>query len=238
MLTVAALDNHLAESGSAIYVYAIITTPDNSLFYAAGANQTVGFYGTNTTRALYQWCLKSVSSISVGIDPFERTYQDSDCELELIDEGTSVGFRAFMAAHRVLSASVQVRFCFRLTDLGSVSNTVSAPYWSGLVRDVIPGEGTFVLRCSTQMRLALQQETGKHYFNRHPLELIDDLLTDAGVPAASINSTSLTASTWTDISHFVVSTSVYETGENMSSARASGRSRASDADYSSNIKEQ
>jgi hypothetical protein len=208
-------------NSSAVYIWAKITAPSGNNHYVCNGPQLSTFYGSNATRGLYQWTLKSVSAVSMGVDPFTRAYSDSDCELEILDVGASDGFRLFQSANRMLGATVEVRFGFELGDLGSTSNTTSLPYWKGQVVDVIPEEGLFRIRCATKMWLALQRDSGKQYFNKHPLELISTLLTDAGVPSGSIDTTSLTASTWTDISHFVVSTAVYSSGEPYDSGASS-----------------
>jgi hypothetical protein len=207
------LEGNLIDGQSEIYVYAVITTPAGNTFRVTNSHLFQGYFGANSARYEYNYTLKSVSSVSASVDPFTREVNDSDCEVEILDEGPLTGFRLFQSQNRMLGSTIDIRWTTIGTQIGSGSDTTSVPYWKGQIVDVIPEEGYFKLACASKFWLALQRDSGKQYFNKHPLELISTLLQDAGVPTAFIDTTSLTASTWTDISHFVVSTSVYSTGD-------------------------
>lgn len=145
--------------------------------------------------------IHAVTPISPKLDPLTRQVQTGAVTVTFVDDGT---IRELLRdsgsgtdATHLKHATMEIVFASKY-DLSA-----TAPYWKGLVDDVLPRDGVIDLIGKDAIRYADGLRYYGNWMNKHPLELITDLLDAADVQSAFIDSTSMDPDTDTDISHFI-----------------------------------
>ena len=140
-----------------------------------------------------------VTPLTQEIDVFSRRMQISSVFVTVHDKW----IRDFMIANRLRGQSVRIRLGERSLPLLNFED-----YFNGVIDSIQPsGDGqTVVLTCVDYIAYLRTQKVVGYWNQQHPLQVIDDILTKAGVPAGLIESTSLDPSTaaFDEIGHFVV----------------------------------
>jgi len=120
-----------------------------------------------------------VSPMSVTIDPFERTIQRNTVTITFQDDGA---VRELIQGTRLSHKCVIVSLGTRA--IGAAADW--APVFRGLTVDLKFQNGVIDLECVDHFMYSDREYWG-NWVNRHPLEVIEKILTDSGLPAALID---------------------------------------------------
>jgi hypothetical protein len=145
--------------------------------------------------------LSSITSVTQQVDPIERSVQASELSLELLDDGK---IRGLVATQNFLNSIVTIK-------LGTPSITLSKfeLIFKGPIVRLQPAEGKIIIKVQALESMIKDKKNFRTYYNKHPFEIVDQMLQDSGVASGDIDSTSFTPSTYSaDISHYCFSSMV------------------------------
>lgn len=165
--------------------------------------------GTNTHTAISGLCdnfvypvsLRDVTPVSSELDPITRQTQIGSVTLEFED----LWLRSILVANRLKGKKVSIKLGAK-----EVSEANFVTTFTGIIEKIIPRAGNppviQVQVLDTFSWLKTHKITGV-WFSKHPLEVIESILTRAGVPSSLIDSTSFdpSDSAYSTISHLTVS---------------------------------
>ena len=139
--------------------------------------------------------LSSITSVTQQVDPIKRNVQASELSLELLDDGK---IRGLVSSQNFLNTVVTVK-------LGAVPLALSefVTIFKGSIARLQPVEGKITIKLQTLESLIKDKKNFRTYYNKHPFEIVNQMLQDSGVDSGDINSTAFTPSTYSaDISHY------------------------------------
>ena len=145
--------------------------------------------------------LSSITSVTQQVDPIERSVQASELSLELLDDGK---IRGLVASQNFLNSLVTVKLGTAALNLADFELIFKGP----IVR-LQPVEGKITIKVQALEAMVMDGKNFRTYYNKHPFEVIDQMLQDSGVDSGDIDSTSFTPSTYSaGISHYCFSSMV------------------------------
>lgn len=163
-----------------------------------------------TNNGDYTPIVSSVDPISGSIDPVKRTFSRNQINISFTDEGPGSFIRNLLSGNRLRGRKVTVK----LGEVSLDSSSDFADYFVGVLADFVPSEGEVTFATRDAMKILQDatlpgQDLAKLYWhNKHPLEVIEDILERAGVPSELYDGTSLDPDSYTSsISHWGVTRS-------------------------------
>lgn len=173
-----------------------VTLASGEAFYFASGNERLR--AADSTRQDYIQNIHEITPISPQLSPLDRKVQVSSFAITFVDDGA---IRDFMDSYAWKNALVEVV----LAPAELPGSSYEIPYWKGLVYEMLPDGQYFKMQCKDALTMALETAYYGVPINRHPLEVIEEILDAADIPSALIDSTTFDPSTDTAISHLVVS---------------------------------
>jgi len=151
---------------------------------------TVGSRISNATTNI-----DSVTAISPKLDPIERGVQTSTVTITFVDDGI---LRALVASRPIRTARITIK-------LGetSLDENDYAPYFCGIVQDILPIAGTAIeLTCVDAFKALAAAKYAGNFVAKHPLEVIRLLITNSGIPYGLREDSAFDPAKYPDIRHY------------------------------------
>ena len=150
--------------------------------------------GTQVADAIVN--VHSITPLSPKINPVTRRMQRSGMSITFVDDGV---LRAIASANRMRHRRITVK----LGDI-SVLEAAYSPYYKGIITEVLPKPGGVDIRVDDAFKIPEEFEHAGTMYGKHPLQIIEQLLVDSGVPAEFIDSPAFdpSAAVYSSISHF------------------------------------
>ena len=174
--------------------------PSNTTIVSVGSTTilmsqtaTISDTQTATFKKIYNWTsgpsaidgdqiIAGITEIENTLDPYTRETSVGTVGLEVIDDGT---LRRVNGAYPLKGRDVTIK-------LGTPDLAAGdfAPYFRGAIEDIVPFDGGISIQLSTYLDFTDSLQFGGSFYSKHPLEVIEQLLLYAGVPAALIDADS------------------------------------------------
>ena len=194
MLTLTAIQQSMLSRQDVDIVALVTITQGLDTIYLASSSFNLASMGTVYSK--YVQNVIDVTPVSIRVDPIQRRVQTSEISVTVIDDGFLANAGAQMALG---GATMSVRFA---PLLAMDSGDVNIPLWSGYVYDLVDVDGKTEIRGRDVLLLSEESTFYGMVVGLHPLEAMEAVMLDAGVPSASIDATSFDPTADTEISHF------------------------------------
>ena len=148
--------------------------------------------------------LSEIASVSTQTDPTVRSTQMSELTLIVLDDNK---IRSLAATQEFYDSIVTIR-------LGAPGLALSdfEVIFKGPITRVHPTPGNVLIKVANLGSLINEKSSKRTYYNKHPFEVIKQMLLDSGVDSGDIHTASFTPSTYSaDISHYCFSTKYWLT---------------------------
>ena len=139
--------------------------------------------------------LKSINAVSAEIDAVTRDSQISSIQFEIIDDGL---LRSYIPGYEFFNAHVYVQ-------LGSPDITLSdfLPLFFGRVTRTWGTEGSVFFEATDYVDFTMNPpDSMRTYINKHPLEVLEQALQDAGIPLARLDTSTFAPGYFDGFSHY------------------------------------
>ncbi len=150
--------------------------------------------------------LSEIASITQQTDPIVRNTQMSELTLITLDDGK---IRGLASSQKFFDSVVTIK-------LGAPGLALSdfEVIFKGPVVRVHPSHGRILIKIANLGSLINDKTSKRTYYNKHPFEVIKQMLLDSGVDSGDIDTASFTPSNYSaDISHYCFSTKHWYPGE-------------------------
>ena len=186
-----------------VFLVRIYTATSNPLVFCTGdeiftlSSIYNPFTGASDGGETVYPSVASVSPLNISVDPFERSISRSTMTITFHDDGA---IRQYLQSNRLMHKSIAISL--GTTNIAAQANW--APVFRGLIDKISVRDGQIDVQCVDHFQYSQEIYMG-NWINKHPLEVIEKILTDQGLPAALIDGDSLdpTESDYSDVAHLV-----------------------------------
>ena len=154
----------------------------------------VKFLSGPSSKIDYPPLLSTCTPVNPKINIKERTAQSSLLTLEFVE---STRLRDIIKNNYMRNKAVSVRLGERDLDEADY-----APFFSGVVGEIITDPGAITIECADALEYAKGKKSKRQIYNKHPLDVILDLLDEAEIPSGFIDLDAFDTANYPDISHY------------------------------------
>ena len=174
--------------------------PNNTTIVSVGASTilmsqtaTISDTQTATFKKVFNWLsgpstidgdqiIAGITELENTLDPYTRETSVGTVSLDVMDDGT---LRRINGAYPLKGRDVTI-------ELGTPDLAAAdfAPFFRGAVEDIVPFDGGITIKLSNYLDFADSLDFGGSFYSKHPLDVIEQLLLYARVPAALIDTNS------------------------------------------------
>lgn len=152
-------------------------------------------WSDDTTIQSYPGSLETISPLTANLDPHNRKFQLSQYRLTFAADGW---MKSKSILYRLRGKAISVVF-------GEASNTEAqmAPRFGGVIERAIPSpDGSVELVCRDVLGVLNEHEIQTIWAGKHAMEVIEEEMVSAGVPAAMYDAASFSPAGIDEVSHW------------------------------------
>lgn len=138
-----------------------------------------------------------VTPVAQRLDPLSRAAQAGEITVELMEDEF---VRDLLVNNRLIGKKLEVK-------LGHTALSAAnyAPVFLGMITEAYGEHGKVTIVGGDALSVSRKHKVSGAWVSKHPLEIIESLIDDAGIPSDLKDTTTLDPKNSTDISHFAVS---------------------------------